>query len=154
MPSGGQIGSGVKIAYSANSPVSWTRVPELTDVTPPTFERDDVEITTHGTTSLRQYIPGLADVTDLEFTMLANLTIGSVCTALSSLERSQTTVWWRVEIPVSSDLATTNYFAYQFQGKVKTWAVESPIDDAKIVNVVVKFNDNFMIQQEMASEIS
>jgi len=153
MPAGGQIGSGVKIAFATGSPHSWVAVPELREVTVPGFERDRVETTIHGVTSLRTYIPGLADVNDLEWTMLANLTAGSVCTQLSTLERNQTTLWWRIEIPVDATLATTLYFAFEFQGRVATWQPETPIDDAKVVRVTVQFSSDFAIYQEMAGQI-
>jgi hypothetical protein len=153
MPSGGQIGSGVKIGFATTSPTVWTVVPEVREVTVPQFERDRVETTVHGTTSLRTYIPGLADVSDLEFTMLANLDAGSVCMQLQAYERSQTTLWFRVEIPVDPDLTTSTYFAMQFQGRVSRWAPDTPIDDAKTVGITVQFNANFMTQQEMASAL-
>lgn len=154
MPSGGQLGSGVKIAFGPSSPISWTRVPEVLECTVPQFERDRVEVTTHGEASLRAYIPGLADVSDLEFTVLANLDLNSVHMQLKTYETSQTTLWWRVEIPVDPELATSTYIAFTFQGRVAKWAPETPIDDRKTIAVTVQYNANMMTQQEMNSAIS
>lgn len=155
MPSGGQLGSGVKIAYSTSSPVSWTAIPEVREVSQlPNRERDRVETTIHGVTSERTYIPGLADVADLEFTLRANLDTGSVHTTLKGYEASQTTLWWRVEVPVDTDLTTANYVAYTFQGRVSRWNLTAPIDGLKEIEVTVQYEGNLMFQNEMSTAIS
>lgn len=152
MPSGGQIGSGVKVAYAAASPQSWTEVPEIREIVSlPNRERDRVETTVHGVTSERTYIPGLAEVSDTEFIVRVNLDSGSTHLALKALEASQATTWFRVEVPVDPTLATTTYTAYQFQGRVSVWELSAPIDDLKTARVVIQYEGNLMFQEEMAS---
>lgn len=155
MPSGGQIGSGVKIAYSLLSPHSWITIPEVREITSlPNRERDRVETTVHGVTGDRTYIPGLSDVGDLEFIVRANLDAGSVHTNLRALERAQTTIWVRVEVPVDPDLSTSTYVAYTNQVRVATWELSPPLDDLKTIRIVMQHQDNLMFQDEMNSAIS
>lgn len=150
----GQIGSGIRIGWSTGSPHSWNIVTQVLDVSSlPGIERDQVETTVHGITSLRKYIPGLGTVNPLEFQLLADLDASSIHFQLLDLNESQETVWWRVEIPNTSNLATTGFMAFQFQGKMQTWSPEAPIDDKKVINVAVLFSDNLMIQKTMSSQL-
>ena len=150
--SGGQLGSGVKVAYSLNnSPQTWIASPQILDVVIPTVNRDRVETSVHGTTSLRTYIPGLGDVRDGELTLLADLVIGGPHLALRALERSQDTIWVRFEVPQISNLSTTTYLAVQIQAKVATWELNTPIDGAKEIKTVVQFQDSYMVQDPMSS---
>ena len=153
MPANGQIGSGVKIAYSLDaSPQTWTAVPEIFDVTQlPNRIRDRVETTIHGTTADRTYIPGLSDVEDLVFVCRANLDAGSVHSTLRGYQNSQTTLWMRVEVPVDVDLTTTTYIAYQFKGRISAAPVSAPKDDLKTIEFTILHESDLFIQDEMAS---
>lgn len=155
MPANGQIGSGVEIAYATASPQTWVAIPEIREVSSlPNRERDRVETTVHGVTSERTYIPGLAEVADLEFIVRANLDTGSVHTALKAYEVAQTTLWFRVEVPVDPTLSTSNFVAYTFQGRVATWELISPIDDLKTIRIVVQYEGSLFFQEEMAGVIA
>lgn len=155
MPSGGQIGSGVKVAFSTASPNSWTAIPEIFDVVSlPNRERDRVESTVHGTTGDRTYIPGLSEVADGEILVRANLDAGSVHMQLRNYMSTQTTLWVRWEVPVDTDLSTSTYIAYTQQARVSTWELQAPKDDLKTVRIVFQHSDNLFIQDEMASAIS
>lgn len=153
MATGGQLGSGVQVAYSLNnSPQTWIEITQIMDAVIPQVERDRVESTVHGVTSLRTYIPGLGDVRDGELTLLANLSTGGVHLALQQLERSQDTIWVRFEVPDTSNLSTTNFFAVQLQARVSGWTLDTPIDGAKTIKVLLQFQDNFMTQQPMVAQ--
>lgn len=148
----GQLGSGFKIGFASGSPQVWTKVTQLMTLgSVPGVERDEVETTTSGVTTLRKFIPGLGTVAPLEFSVLADFDVSSVHMQIKDLEVSQATRWWRLEIPNTSDLATTNFMAFQFEGKVKTWLPQVPIDGAKTIDIAVLFADNLMVQQTMAS---
>ena len=152
MPSGGQLGSGVKLGYAPASPHVWVTIPQvLGEPTIPAIERDRVDVSVHGTQSLRSYIPGLGDVADLEFEVLANLDVGGVHLALQALERSQASSYFRVEIPVTADLATTTYFAVQMLGRVSRWRPKTPIDGAKTIEIAVQFEGSYQTQEPMAT---
>lgn len=155
MPTLGQIGSGVKIAYASSSPQTWTTVPEVRELSGlPNRERDQVETTIHGVTGDRTFIGGLATVQTLEFTLRANLDSGSVHTALRAKEISQEELWWRVEVPVDPTLATSTYVAYTLQGRVSKWDLTAPIDALKEIQVSVQYSGSWMFQEEMASLIT
>lgn len=154
MAEGGQLGTGVILAYSLNnSPQTWIEIPERLDVTIFNRERDRVETTVHGTTGDRTYIPGLSDVNDLEASLRANLSVGSVHLALKALERSQDTIWVRAEVPDTSNLATTNYFAVQAKARVSRWVLNTPIDDLKTIDIAFQYESDLFDQAPMASQI-
>lgn len=141
MPLGGQLGSGVRVGYSLASPHSWVTVTQVLEAEPPRFERDRVETSTHGTTTLRRYIPGLADVTDARILLLADLQRSTSPShmGLKDLEKSQTLVWVRFEIPRDNDLGATVYFVYEFQARVSQWSLSTPIDGRKEIEVLFQF---------------
>jgi hypothetical protein len=152
MPTGGQLGSGVKIAYATATPHTWVPITQIMgEPQVPAIERDRVETTIHGTTSLRTYIPGLGDVADAEFEVLANLDSSSSHAALRNYERSQTTLWFRFEVPNESDLSTAQYVAVQIQGRVAKWVLKTPIDGAKTIQISLQFEGSYQYQNAMAS---
>lgn len=136
----GLLGNGVKVAYSAASPVSWIRIPQVLNVTIPGLEFDEVETTVHSTGGLRRHIPGLGDVTEMELELLADLdeTTTASFNALFNFQAARTTVWWRIEVPTTR--AQTKFTAFEFQGFVKTWSVDPPIDDRQVLTVSVRFD--------------
>lgn len=141
MPTGGQLGTGVRVGYSLSSPHSWVRVTQVLEAEPPRFERDRVETTTHGDTSIRRYTPGLADVSDATALLLADLDRATSPShmGLKDLERAQTLVWIRYEVPIENDLDTTDYLVYEFQGRVGNWGLQTPIDGRKEIEVSFQF---------------
>ena len=152
MPAGGQIGSGVKIAFATSTPHTWVPITQIQgEPVVPTIERDRVETTIHGTTSLRTYIPGLGDVADAEIEVLANLDASSSHIALRNYERSQTTLWFRFEVPNEAVLSTAQYVAVQMQGRVSKWMLKTPIDGAKTIQISLQFENNYQYQNPMAS---
>ena len=152
MPTGGQIGSGVKVAYAVTSPHTWVAIPQILEVSIPNVERDRVETTIHGVTSLRTYIPGLGDVSDAELELEANLDVGGVHVTLKDFEQSQTTLWFRFEVPRTATLSTTDYAAVQIQGRIASWVLNTPIDALKTISMSIQFESNYMWQQPMTSQ--
>jgi len=148
--SGGQIGSGVRVAYALSSPHSWLEIPQITDVKVPGITRSRIDSTIHGVTSLKTYIPGLGDVNDAELTLETDLG-DTTHQAIEALNISQTTVWVRFQIPVIADLSTTQYYAIQMQARVSSHVIETPIDGLKTTKVMFQFNANYFTQKAMAS---
>lgn len=152
MPDGGQIGLGVKIGYATASPHSWTLIPGVREITTlPNRERDRIESTIHNLSSDRSFIPGMSTVADLEFVLRANLDSGGVHSTLRDYERTQTELWFRIEVPVDPDVATSNYVAYTMLGKIATWELNAPMDELKTIRVVVLQTGSLFFQNEMAS---
>lgn len=152
MPANGQIGY-IKIAYAADaSPQAWTAVPEIFDVAQiPNRIRDRIESTVHGTSGDRTYITGLSEVEDLVFTVRANMDAGSVHSTLRTYQANNTTLWFRVEVAVDPDFATSTFIAYQFKGRISAAAVNAPKDDLKTIEFTVFHTADLFIQDEMAS---
>jgi len=149
---GGQIGSGVRVFLASSTPHSWLEIPQITDVKIPSITRGRIESTVHGTTSLKTYIPGLGDVNDAELTLETSL-LDTTHQLLSSLERTQTTYWFRYQVPAIADLTTTTYYAVQLQGRVASYVIDTPIDGLKTTKVTIQFVANYMVQNPMASVI-
>ena len=152
MATGGTLGY-VKIAYAPNdSPQVWTAVPEIFEVSQlPNRIRERVETTIHGVTGDRTYIPGLSEVDDLVFTVRANFDAGSAHSTIRGYQASQTTLWWRAEVNVDSDLTTSTYIAFTFKGRVSAATVDAPKDGLKTMEVTVLHESDLFIQDEMAS---
>lgn len=146
------LGTGTRVGYSANvSPQTFTEIPYILEVTVPGRERDRVESTVHGTTGDRTYIPGLSDVRDGELRLAADLS-NAVHLELATLELSQATIWVRYEIPISENLATTNYYGIQHKARVAKWIVETPIDDLKTIDVAFQHSESMFRQNSLPTE--
>ena len=155
MAQSGMLGSGVKVGYSAASPVSWTGIGQVLEVDIPGLEPDEVETTVHGTSNFRRFIRGLIDVTELRLVLLADLDEGTAADqdALFDYQAAGTTIWWRVEIPV--DRTRSEYTALEFQGWVKNWLPRAPIDDRQELEVTIRFDGTSFTKYEAgASAIS
>ena len=155
MAQSGMLGSGVKVGYSAASPVSWTGIGQVLEVDIPGLEPDEVETTVHGTSNFRRFIRGLIDVTELRLVLLADLDEGTAADqdALFTYQAAGTTIWWRVEVPV--DRTRSEYTALEFQGWVKNWLPRAPIDDRQELEVTIRFDGTSFTKYEAgASAIS
>ena len=134
----GLLGNGVKVGYSASSPVSFTTITNLLNVTVPKLVADRVEKTTHGTGGFHRFLSGLLDVNPMSLELLTDHGAASHL-GLSSLNRSKASVWWRIEIPVSRDLSTTQYRAIEFEGSVSEFSFDTPIADVQKTMVTIQF---------------
>jgi len=139
MATDGVLGDGVKVAYSASSPVSWTQVTQVLNAEIPTFETERVDTTVHGTTGFKSSMPGLTEVGDLTITLLADLDELTSATheAMFSYNVSKTTLWWAVEIPTNR--AKTRYKMWEFQGNIGSVSPGAPIEDKQTLDVQVRF---------------
>ncbi len=142
MAQGGILGSGVKVGYSATSPVTWLPLGQILNVDAPGLNPDEVETTIHGTSNYKRFMRGLIDVSEMAVTLLADLNqVTSVDqAALFTLQGAGTTVWWRVEIP--TDRTRSAYTALEFQGWVKKWDPQTPIAGRQELNISVRFDGN------------
>ena len=141
MPTGGQIGSGIRIGYRTGSPGTWVPITAILEGDPPQFTRDRVETTVHGVTGDRTYIPGLRDVSDIRALLLADLQRSTSPShlALSDFEISQAIIWLRYEVPITSTLSTTNFYVYELQVRVSSFKVIPPIDGRKEIEVMFQY---------------
>lgn len=153
---GGQIGKGIRAAYSAESPVSWVKIPAVLDATVPSFQADDIDITTHDTSGkLKKSIAGLVAVGDVTLTCLGDFKQGDVAaySALTNANRLGTILWFRLEIP--ADTTLTLFKVYEYLVTVKTASDRSPIAGRQEVEFVLKFSgDDIGIYYDQSSAIS
>lgn len=141
MAQGGLLGNGVKVGVSTGSPVSWTRILQVTDVVPPQFTADKVNIDTHSTTNnLHRNRAGLNDVSDATVTTLSDLNPvtnpgGEVLRLANS---NGTTVWIRIEIPVTD--ARDSFRSIEFSCTVGSVVPATPIADKQTTQYTFVFN--------------
>ena len=141
MATGGVLGNGVKVAYSAASPVSWLAIGQVLDTKIPTYVRDKVNITTHSTTNdLKRYMSGMIEVGDMELSVLQDLdeTTSTDQDALWDDNQTGVPMWWRVEIPTTR--ARDKFVAFEFQGNVASFEPSTPIEDKQTLRVVIRFD--------------
>ena len=141
MAQGGILGNGVKVGVSTGSPVTWTRVLQVTDVVTPNFAADRVNIDTHSTTNnLHRNMPGLNDVSDATVTTLADLNPvtnpGGELLRLANLNGTQ--IWLRIEIP--TDSTRTVFRSVEFSCRVSAFAPATPIADKQTVQYTFVFD--------------
>jgi hypothetical protein len=153
MASGGVLGFGTKVAFSNSSPVSWTAVPQILDITFPGLNPDEVETTVHGTLPYKRFMRGLIDVSELTLTLELDLASNSVHRTLRTLQLNGTTVWWRIEVPENRE--RTSWVAFEFQGWVKSWVPSTPIADKQTLEVSIRFDGtDFAMYAPGTSQIS
>jgi len=153
MAQGGVLGFGTKVAFSSTSPTTWTQVPQLLELGFPGFEPDEVETTVHGSLPYRRNIRGLIDVGEMTLRVQADLASNSVHRQLRQLQLAGTTVWWRIEAPENRE--KTSWVGFEFQGWVKNWVLETPIDDQQTIEITVRFDGtDFAMYAPGASQIS
>lgn len=141
MAQGGLLGNGVKVGVSTGSPVSWTRIPQVTNAVLPQFTADKVNIDTHSTTNnLHRSRSGLNAVSDASVTVLSDLdpSTAAVLETLRSANANGTTVWIRYEIPVND--ARTSFRACEFSCTVGSFVPDTPIADKQTTTYNFVFN--------------
>lgn len=146
MATGGVIGNGSKVGYSATSPVSWTKVAQVQNVDEfLTLIADDLDTTVYSTSNIMTSAPGMIPAPTFTFTLLADLdqattasheTLRQYSTG-SGHANAGTTIWWRIEVPVNR--AQTSFRAFEFQAYVKEWSPSIPIKDNQTIKLSAKF---------------
>lgn len=156
MAQGGLIGNGVRVAYATGSPHTWKKLEQVLDCVIPTIVADKIDSTIHGTARFKRNFAGMQEVGDLEIMMLRDpdSTTSPNQNSLFDYLASQTQLWWRVEVPAESDLATTDFEAYEFQGRVASFEPTAPITDRQELKCAVTFDgSSFVRYQPYASVI-
>ena len=137
----GMIGNGIKVGYSAASPVSWTKIGQLLSIDPPQFTSDKIDRTVSGTNRYKRSLPGMAEVSDLQMEILGDLDSATSPeqAAMLALFKTGEKVDWRIEVPVNR--SQTSFRPMEFQGYVQSWRYGAPIDDRQTLTVTVAFDD-------------
>lgn len=152
MATGGVLGNGIKVAYSATSPVSWTRINQVTDVTFPTYQRDMIEITTHDpTNSFKRFMPGLTAIGDPTVTVLSDFDPSTSADqdALRAANLTGSSMWFRIEVP--TDRARTKFRGVTFSAAVRNFEPATPINDKQTTKFTLVFDGSTGIQWDAAA---
>lgn len=141
MATGGVLGNGTKIAYSAASPQVWTKVGQLREVTFPTFVADEVNIDTHSATNkLHRTMPGMIVVGAVQLVVLSDLNPSTSADqkALRDYNKDGTSLWWRIEAPVVRE--KNSWFGLEFKASVKSYQPQTPIADVQTTTMELLFD--------------
>jgi len=141
MAQGGLLGNGVKVGVSTSSPVSYTRIPQVTDAVLPQFTADKVNIDTHSTTNnLHRNRAGLNDVADASVTVLSDMNpvTAPALETLRLANQNGTTIWIRYEIP--TDDTRTVFRGCEFSCTVGSFTPSTPIADKQTTQYNFVFN--------------
>jgi hypothetical protein len=143
MAQNGVLGDGVKVAYSASSPITWVPVGQILDVGFPGLTPDEVETTVHSTTRWKRFIRGMIDVGETTLTLLADMdsATGTDQQALFTYQAAGTTLYWRIEVPVIR--AGTSFAAFEFQAWVKKWELKTPMADKQVLECSLRFDGTY-----------
>jgi predicted secreted protein len=111
--------------------IGTTTVSELTSIKPPSFESDDIDVTTHtNTTKFKEYIKGLTDAGEvsiegnMNYTDYGTVYASAVTTTLQSIT---------ITLPTSPSVTT-----FTCNGYVKGLECEAPVDDKISYSATVK----------------
>jgi hypothetical protein len=148
MAQGGLIGMGVKVGYATGSPQTWKKLEQVMEASIPTLESDKLDTTVHAANRLKRNIGGLQGVQDMTVKMLrdAYTATSPNQNSLFAYLASQTQLWWRIEIPADTDLATTLFEAYEFQGRVFSFSPTSEMADPQTLEVNVVFDGTSFVR--------
>ena len=137
MATGGVLGNGTKVGYSSSSPVTYTRITQVLEVTFPTMAPDKVDKTTHGSSKYKKNFPGMIEVGDLVVRVLADHDQATTTDhrALWDLRDNQTEVWWGIEIPTNR--AQSRWKLFEFYGYVGDITNGTPIDDKQTIEFTI-----------------
>ena len=146
----GVLGNGTRVGWSSASPQSYTTVASVLEVTIPKIVADEIDKTTHSTGGFYRSFRGLKRVENVTLMLLGDHKSSRTAShaALRNLQRDGDTVWFRFEIPLDRNLATSQCFALIAQFYVKSWGPAAPIADKQTIEVVLGFDGDDVEFQE------
>lgn len=155
MATGGVLGNGTKVGFSATSPVSWTRVGQLMDISKfLQLVANLVDTTVHSTSNIMTTMPGMIPAPDTELMLLADHDAATSPSheSLRAYQVAGTTIYWRFEVPVNR--AQTSFRAWEFQGFVKEYSLDTKIADKQTTKVTITFAGGYSVYPAGASAIT
>jgi hypothetical protein len=139
MANGGVGGNGVRVGFSASSPVSWTSIGQLADADIPGLLRDKIPSSVHGS-GFKRHMPGMKEVPDLNMLLLADLNPATLAahSALKTHLEAGTTLWWRFEVPEDRDAGSC--IAFEIQGWLQKWQPKAPLEGRQEIETAIVFD--------------
>ena len=146
----GVLGNGTRVGFSEASPQSYTTIASVLEVVIPKIVADEIDKTVHSTGGFYRNFRGLKRVENVTITLLADHKSSRTAShqSLRNLQRDGTTVWFRFEIPLDRNLATSQCIAIIAQFYVRSWGPGAPIADRQTTEVVVGFDGDDVEFQE------
>lgn len=141
MATGGILGNGTKVGYSANSPVTFTAVANVLEVEFPSQTPDKIDKTVHSTSKFKKNMPGMVEVGDLVVRCLGDMDEATSPSheALWDMADAQSEQWFRVEIPTNR--AQTRWRPFEIYGYVADVRPGVPIEDKQTIEFVIVSSD-------------
>lgn len=128
----GYIGFGTEIGYGDSEGGSYTPIADMTDVTLPNIEVNDVDVTTHGLAALfRDFTPGLGNAGELELKLLFDKANQATLYGLI-----RTSKWWKIQFPLIG--AETVSSSWTCLGYIKGIQNMTPLDDKMECTIKIK----------------
>lgn len=153
----GLLGNGTRVGFSANSPMSYTTVESVLDAIIPKIIADEIDKTVHSTGGFYRSFRGLKRVEKVTLMLLGDHKSSRTAShkALRILQRDGDTVWFRIEVPLDRNLATTQFMAIIAQYYVLSYGPAAPIAGRQVTEVVLGFDgDDVEFQEPVASALS
>lgn len=154
MAQGGYIGNGIRVGYSLSSPLSYNKLEQVIDATPPKLKADVIDTSRHSSNRYKSNIPGMYDVSPVTIKMLrdADSSTSPKQNALRQLQDSSTTVYLRVEVPTNAQ--QTTFEAWEISGRFSDWGVSAPLMGRVELDVSFLFDGvNYIYFAQSASVI-
>lgn len=146
MATGGVLGNGVKVAYSATSPTTYTRIQQIKSIDKFfMLTRPPVDTTVHSTSIVKTAISGMADVPQIELTLLADNDQSTSPTheVLRVGQLASTVFYFRFEVPVIAD--QSKFRGLELQASVMIYDRSNlPIDGAQTTKVTLLYFGNYI----------
>jgi len=140
MALGGLIGNGVKVGYSSSSPLSYRKLEQVLDATPPKLTPDKVDTSRHGTSRFKSSIPGMLDVAPIAIKCLrdASTVTSPNVNAIQALVLSSSSLYLRIEVPAVADLST--FEAWELSGRFSNFSTSAPQMGRQEVDIEFMFD--------------
>lgn len=129
----GEIGYGTTLGYSTTQNGSYTDVDEVTEITLPNIEINDVD-KSHllSTDYFREFTPGMGNSGEITFKVLFEKVQQAALYALIRTSR-----WWRVQFPLADGESSPS--DWKCSGYIKAIQNMNPIDDKMEAEFKIKF---------------
>ena len=131
-------GSRLQLGDGATPTEVFADIAELLELTPPSNERDDIDVSNHqSVNATREFIPGWRDGGEVEFkaNWLPNNSTHDGTTGLLSIYNDNVNHNWKIVLP--DDLLTIS-----FAGHLSKFSPELPLDEQGTISGTIKVSGN------------
>ena len=137
----GVIGNDTRVGFSAASPTTYTRIPQVLDVKFPGLTPDKLDRTVMSSGNFYQNFQGLNQVSDAEVLILddPDEVTSPILETLRTLHEAGTTVYFAFERPTNR--AKTRFRKTEYQGYISDFVPATPLKDKQTLMIKIVFSD-------------